>query len=304
MASLKKQLTLFLFCMFATGYHSNALAASVPGYKPYAYLPAPQMYVPYKTKAKYPLLCPRDRGDDIGDDNGHDNTPKAILPMIYEKMQLNGDKEALTAALTFLEEKFPKSRWSSFAVKEIKEILHSPLTSYLHSIRTDDLAEVKTKIESLRLAISQGASEYIRIYNAAVNIYAKRCDHAPIQEDDGKEEAAIAHEKKIALDAVAPQTLAAQKEIELAKQQLLKQAKKIIHPLERKKAYDQIDDLEKRYRDLSMSDFSYDQAHLEQEKQALLKQAKRTPHLFESQKFYCQADVIEAAIQALALCNS
>jgi len=303
MAHLKKQLTLFLFCMFAIGYNDNALAASVPGYKPYPYLSAMQMYggARYKTKAKYPLLCPRDSEDD----GGHDNTPKAILPAIYEKMQLNGDKEALTSALSYLEQRVPKGCWPSFGMKEIKEVLNSPLTNYLHSIRTDDLAKVQTKIERLRLAISQGTSEYIRIYNAAVNIYAKRCDRAPIQEDDGKEEeTAIAHEKKIALDAVAPQTSAAQKEIELAKQQLLAQAEKIIHPLEREKVYEQIDDLEKQYRDLSMSDFSYDQAHLEKEKLALLKQAERTPQLFESEKFYCQADVIEAAIQAIAQRNS
>lgn len=304
MAHLQKELTLFLFCMFAIGYHCNALAASIPGYKPYLCPPAVQMYggAHYKTKAKYPMLRPRDREDD-----SEDLGPKTILPTIYEKMQLNGDKEALVGALHYLEQKFSKGCWPSFGMKEIKEILNSPLTNYLYRIKTDDLAVVKTKIESLGLAISQGTYknplEYIKAYNAAVNIYAKRHDHTPIQEDDGKEEeaAAIVHEKKIALDAVAQQTLAAQRGIELAKQQLLVQAEKITDPLECADVYKQIDALEKRYRDLSMSDFLYDLAHLEQEKQALLKQAKRSIYTLEREKLYCQADVIEAAIQALAL---
>jgi hypothetical protein len=286
------------------------------------------------------------RQHDLNRHHNHEQ-PKPFRPRGYTKMQLNGDKAALTAALRDLEKELAQSWMPCFGIKrkieKIKTILNSPATDYLSTIRSDNLALARAKIEHLGLGISQGLYKknqwvYAITHQAAINIYVERCNQALIQEEDKRKQAALAHERTIALEAAAAQKLAAQKEIELAKQQLLVQAKKIVHPLERENAYDQIADLEACYHELFTSDIAYnpaprevdqkiacevshealiedddeqgatDRQALEQEKQALLKQAKRTIHPLERAQLCRQADAIEARIQALpqeaALLNS
>lgn len=349
---------LFLFCMFATGYHNNAQACA-PSYKSCAITPMIQVcHAPNDSGALpgtfqaippihgvefqsvqpgYQSAPSQGRGyvrthTASPADKHHGSKSNPVRPTVYRRMQLNGDKAGLIMALQDLEKRrvqgwFPQLRGIPRQIAEVKEILNESKTTFLHSIRTDDLAVAQAKIENLWLAISQGVAEYIPVYDAALAIYVERREQALIQEENEKKQAALAHERNAALAAAT-----AQKEVELAKKQqseeqkptilmsleqkkraLLKQAKRTTHPLERKKLCRQADAIEIRIQalaqDAAVLKVDCDnpakktptaRMSLEQEKQALLKQAKRTTHPLKRKELCRQADVIEARIQALA----